>query len=366
MSMGVEVRNINNRYGDLFAIQDVNFHIGSGELLTLLGPSGCGKTTCLRIVAGFIKPTSGEVLISGIDVTSKPAHKRNTGMVFQSYALFPHKTVFENVAFGLKLRRVSRAEIEQRVREALRLVRLEDFGDRHPSQLSGGQRQRVALARAVVVRPEILLLDEPLAALDLKLREEMQIEIKRIQSALNITTLFVTHDQGEALSMSDNVAVMRNGKIVQLGKPSDLYQKPESHYVASFIGSMNLLTVIPVKRLDQRTVLVRSAANEKQTFAVASQTDKEVGTPCLLAVRPECIQIAAEGGNSIRAEVASRIYKGSVWSIHAQSADKEALSFEINSRNGIPAVGDFVMLTWRPEDCFLLDIDDTLAPREPH
>lgn len=363
MSMGVEVRNINNRYGNQFAIQDVNFRIGSGELLTLLGPSGCGKTTCLRIVAGFIKPTSGDVLISGVNVTAKPAHKRNTGMVFQSYALFPHKTVFENVAFGLKLRRVSRAEIEQRVREALRLVRLESFGDRYPSHLSGGQRQRVALARAVVVRPEILLLDEPLAALDLKLREEMQIEIKRIQSALNITTLFVTHDQGEALSMSDNIAVMRNGKIVQIGKPSDLYQKPKSHYVASFVGSMNLLNVTPVKRVDQRTVLVRSTANEMQTFIVSSETDKEFGVPCLLAIRPECIQIGDEGGNSIKTEVESRIYKGSVWSLYARSVDKEGLSFELNSRDGVPAIDEVVPLTWRPEDCFLLDIDPTLTPR---
>jgi putative spermidine/putrescine transport system ATP-binding protein len=192
---GITLHDVHKTYDGHVAVAGVDLNVAQGEFVTLLGPSGCGKTTCLRIVAGFVAPTSGRVSIDGRDVTNLPPHRRNTGMVFQSYALFPHRTVAGNVAFGLQMRRLSRAERERRTREALRLVQLEELADRYPAQLSGGQRQRVALARAVVINPEILLLDEPLAALDLKLREELQVEIKRIQSSLNMTTLFVTHDR---------------------------------------------------------------------------------------------------------------------------------------------------------------------------
>ncbi len=239
---------MHKRYGGTVAVRGVDLTVAPGEFVTLLGPSGCGKTTCLRMVAGFVAPDSGRILMAGRDVTAAPPYRRNTGMVFQSYALFPHKTVAANVAFGMKVRRVGRAEMVERTREALRLVHLEQLADRYPSELSGGQKQRVALARAVVIRPQVLLLDEPLGALDLKLREELQVEIKRVQSTLDITTLFVTHDQGEALGMSDRVAVMRDGEIVQIDAPHALYERPNSRYVANFVGRTNLIEVVVAGR----------------------------------------------------------------------------------------------------------------------
>ena len=241
---GVVLDEVHKVYGDTVAVRSVDLQVAPGEFVTLLGPSGCGKTTCLRMVAGFVEPTAGRIMMAGRDVTHVPPHRRDTGMVFQSYALFPHKTVAANVAFGMRVRGVSRSETDERTREALRLVRLEQLAHRYPSELSGGQKQRVALARAVVIRPQVLLLDEPLGALDLKLREELQVEIKRVQSTLGITTMFVTHDQGEALGMSDRVAVMRDGEIVQIDTPNELYERPNSKYVANFVGRTNLIEVL--------------------------------------------------------------------------------------------------------------------------
>lgn len=239
--VAVRLEGISKAYGATHAARDVDLEVKEGELVTLLGASGSGKTTCLRIVAGFIEPSAGRVLIGGEDVTRVPPHRRNTGMVFQHYALFPHLTVAENVAFGLEVRRLSRAEVGVRTREALRLVRLEGLAERRPGQLSGGQKQRVALARAVVISPRVLLLDEPLGALDQKLREELQGEIKRVQETLGITTIFVTHDQSEALSLSDRIVVMRDGVIEQAGTPTEIYARPRNAFVADFVGSSNLV-----------------------------------------------------------------------------------------------------------------------------
>jgi ABC-type Fe3+/spermidine/putrescine transport system ATPase subunit len=282
------LKNVEKKYGNSVAVRGVSLELADGEFVTLLGPSGCGKTTCLRMVAGFVKPDAGSVLVDGTDITSRPPYKRDMGMVFQSYALFPHMTVAANVMFGLNVRKLSRADADKRTVEALKLVQLEHLADRYPSQLSGGQRQRVALARAVVIQPKVLLLDEPLGALDLKLREELQIEIKRVQSSLNITTLFVTHDQGEALSMSDRIAVMREGKVVQVDTPKALYERPSSIYTANFVGRTNLAQVF-VKSVSESEYVLEKTDQAGMIFSVTEKQsdDFAVGERCALATRPE-------------------------------------------------------------------------------
>ncbi|HMA14008.1 MAG: ABC transporter ATP-binding protein [Bacteroidota bacterium] len=237
----VELRQVVKRYGAFTAVQPMDLTVEPGAFVTLLGPSGCGKTTTLRMVAGLAQPSGGDILIKGARVNDVPIHKRNLGIVFQNYALFPHKTVFDNVAFGLKYRKVARPEIASRVKRALELVRLPQMAERYPNQLSGGQQQRIALARAIVVEPDVLLLDEPLSALDANLREEMRVELKKIQHQLGITTVFVTHDQSEALAMSDCIVVMNQGRIEQRGTPEEVYTRPASEFVARFLGNSNLL-----------------------------------------------------------------------------------------------------------------------------
>jgi putative spermidine/putrescine transport system ATP-binding protein/spermidine/putrescine transport system ATP-binding protein len=237
----VELHAVAKRYGNFTAVQPMDLSVEAGAFVTLLGPSGCGKTTTLRMVAGLAQPSAGDILIKGARVNDVPIHRRNLGIVFQNYALFPHKTVFDNVAFGLKYRKVTKAEITRRVDRALELVRLPQMADRFPNQLSGGQQQRIALARAIVVEPDVLLLDEPLSALDANLREEMRVELKKIQHQLGITTLFVTHDQSEALAMSDKIIVMNQGRIEQQGSPEEVYTRPASVFVARFLGNANLL-----------------------------------------------------------------------------------------------------------------------------
>ena len=237
----VELRNVAKRYGAFTAVQPMNLAVEPGAFVTLLGPSGCGKTTTLRMIAGLAAPSDGDILIKGARVNDVPIHRRNLGLVFQNYALFPHKTVFDNVAFGLKYRKVAKQEIAHRVRRALDLVQLPQMADRYPSQLSGGQQQRIALARAIVIEPDVLLLDEPLSALDANLREEMRVELKKIQHHLGIATVFVTHDQSEALAMSDKIVVMNDGRIEQEGSPEDVYTRPRSEFVARFLGNSNLL-----------------------------------------------------------------------------------------------------------------------------
>ena len=237
----LELRNISKSFGDVQAVSDVSFSVEKGELISLLGPSGCGKTTVLRMISGFLKPDSGALVLDGREINHVPPHRRGTGMVYQNYALFPHMTVFENIAFGLKMRRMGRADLRTRVEQVLERTRLQTLADRMPAQLSGGQQQRVALARAVVFEPALLLLDEPLSNLDAKLRASVRLEIRQLQQALNITTLFVTHDQEEALTMSDRIAIMNGGHLEQIGRPADVYDHPASAFVADFVGAANIL-----------------------------------------------------------------------------------------------------------------------------
>jgi spermidine/putrescine ABC transporter ATP-binding subunit len=357
----VVLQNVRKAYGDMPAVSNVDLRVAPGEFVTLLGPSGCGKTTCLRMVAGFVEPDGGSIIIDGRDVTAVPPYHRNTGMVFQSYALFPHKTVAANVAFGLKMRRVSRAETDERVRDALRLVRLEHLAGRYPSELSGGQKQRVALARAVVIKPKVLLLDEPLGALDLKLREELQVEIKNVQSGLGITTLFVTHDQGEALGMSDRVAVMRDGEIVQVDTPHVLYERPRTAYVANFVGRTNLIEVVVTGRDSDGGYRVDPLGNSNPGFKVAGgqQNTFADGERCLLAARPEHFSVGSgePGANGMTAKVLDVVYRGSTWNVELCGSRDERLSAVVRSGDAAPSKGDAVSLSWAPSSCFLLKID---------
>jgi len=294
-------------YGDVVAADRVTLDIAPGEFITLLGPSGSGKTTTLMMVAGFVIPTSGQILVNGEDIAFRPPHKRNIGMVFQNYALFPHMTVAENIAFPLKMRKWPRDRIEQAVREALQLVRLPGFEQRYPRQLSGGQQQRVALARALVFRPPVLLMDEPLGALDKKLREEMQLEIKHIQESLNITTIYVTHDQEEALTMSDRIAVMRDGRIEQIGTPRELYERPASEFVASFIGESNFL----MGRLERRDGHAYLVTEDGWRVAIPDAEDLPAGEQVTVALRPERIVLGERRGeNHAEATIEEIIYVG--------------------------------------------------------
>jgi spermidine/putrescine ABC transporter ATP-binding subunit len=305
----IEFRSVTKRFGALTAVDAVSFQVRPGEFLSLLGPSGCGKTTSLRMIAGFEQPDEGEILIGGVDAVGTPPYKRDVNTVFQQYALFPHMTILDNVAYGMKQRRVGKAERYQRAREALELVRLTGRDKHRPSMLSGGQQQRVALARALVNRPRVLLLDEPLGALDLKLRKEMQIELTRIQQEVGITFIYVTHDQGEALSMSDRIAVMSEGVIEQLDTPSEIYDRPRTAFVADFIGEMNFLEG------DVRSVSGGEYQVETPTGVVVSGLgDPPTGRSVRVGIRPARISIvrnAANGTvNTARAVVATKMYLG--------------------------------------------------------
>lgn len=340
--VAVRLDNISKVYGKSHAAREVDLLIGQGEFVTLLGASGSGKTTCLRMVGGFVQPSGGRILFDGEDITDVPAHRRNIGMVFQHYALFPHLTVAENIAFGLKVRRLPRAEVAARVRGALRLVRLDAFGERYPAQLSGGQKQRVALARAVVINPKVLLLDEPLGALDLKLREELQAEIKRVQGALGITAIFVTHDQGEALTMSDRIAIMRDGQVAQVGTPDDIYSRPRSRYVANFVGRTNFLPVT-VEGLSDQGLQVRGPSG---SFAVAARfgADFAAGAEALFAFRPEDAHPGFEGGSRLVVRVEKVIFVGEGRLLHGRSESGDEVVARLNPGDAVPVPGDIVPL----------------------
>lgn len=297
----VELRNVTKRFGDFTAVDDVGLQIQNGEFFSLLGPSGCGKTTTLRMIAGFELPTEGEIYLNGQPVGQLPPFKRNVNTVFQNYALFPHMTVTENVAFGLEMKKLARAEIEKRVEEALHLVRLPGMGQRKPRQLSGGQQQRVALARALVNRPEVLLLDEPLGALDLKLRKAMQLELKDLQESLGITFIFVTHDQEEAMTMSDRIAVMDQGRVLQVGTPAEIYEHPNSRFVADFIGETNFL---PCKVVGRENGMATVEVSNRLSMEAECSHEVQVGQEGSVIIRPEKItihshQVAAPGQDTI-------------------------------------------------------------------
>jgi putative spermidine/putrescine transport system ATP-binding protein len=299
----VELHGVSKRYGTVTALDAVDLTVVEGELLSLLGPSGCGKTTTLNVIAGFAAPDAGRVTIDGADVTARPAWRRGLGVVFQSYALFPHMSVADNVAFGLTERGMARAEVARRVADALALVRLSAAGRQRPHELSGGMQQRVALARALVIEPRVLLLDEPLAALDRKLREEMRAELRDIQRSVGITTIFVTHDQHEALGLSDRVAVMRAGRIEQLGTPRDVYERPATGFVADFIGASS---VLEARAIDAETVELAGGARLRVTL----REPPPAGRTLRLLVRPERVELGGRGPNVLPARVVGVMYLG--------------------------------------------------------
>jgi spermidine/putrescine transport system ATP-binding protein len=342
-------------FGDLKVV-DVDLSIDKGEFFSLLGPSGCGKTTTLRMIAGFEEPTTGRVLLAGRDVTNIPSAKRPVNMVFQAYALFPHMTVFENIAFGLRIRRVGRREIEERVAEAMRIVQLEGMSKRKPIQLSGGQQQRVALARALVNRPEALLLDEPLGALDLKLRKEMQLELKHIQEKTQTTFVYVTHDQEEALTMSDRIAVMDQGVVEQVAAPRELYERPATPFVAGFIGVSNVVHLRP-DRVHEGMVVMTVAEGEWVVAPAESIRDME---EILITVRPEKIKFedVGEPASRVSATVADIVYLGSMTQYIVELPTGERLTVHrLNDevRRRPIEVGDRVTLYWAAQHSFVIE-----------
>jgi spermidine/putrescine transport system ATP-binding protein len=353
-------KRFHSRRGVVTAVERVDLAIGEGEFFSLLGPSGCGKTTTLRMIGGFEEPTEGQILLYGRDVVGVPPNHRDVNMVFQSYALFPHMSVYDNVAFGLRRKSVDGAEVRRRVNEMLDLVQLEGKSDRRPRELSGGQQQRVALARALVNRPRALLLDEPLAALDLKLRQAMQIELKRIQREVGITFIFVTHDQNEALTMSDRLVVMNAGLIEQLGAPREVYERPRTRFVAGFIGTSNLITGT-VERMDGGTAVIATGADEELTAPDAAAAGARVGQPLDVTVRPEKISISAErpaaGRCAIRGRVSEVVYLGTSTQYAVQTVDgSDLLVFLQNAADSsdVAERGEDVWLSWRPEHTLAL------------
>ena len=321
--IAVELDGVTKRFGKITALDDVSLLIRCGELITLLGPSGCGKTTLLNVVAGFLMPDSGEIAVDGQRITDVPAYRREIGIMFQNYALFPHMNVAANVGYGLRMRRVAKAEIARRVADALALIKLAGLEDRKPRQLSGGQQQRVALARALVIRPKVLLLDEPFSALDRNLRASMQVELKEIQRKLGVTTIFVTHDQSEALSLSDRIAVVAEGRIRQLGTPDEIYRRPVDRFVASFVGDVNVLHA----RLERIDAAVATVALGAARVLVPSRTLQGAGTGSMvdLFVRPEELR-PAEPGAAVATHgiVAAQIYQGAHVDLYVDAP--EALS----------------------------------------
>jgi putative spermidine/putrescine transport system ATP-binding protein len=349
----LELIGLTKVYGDVVAADQVTLDIAPGEFITLLGPSGSGKTTTLMMVAGFVLPTSGQILLNGEDIAFRPPHKRNIGMVFQNYALFPHMTVAENIAFPLKMRKWSREQIRQAVREVLQLVRLPGFEERYPRQLSGGQQQRVALARALVFRPPVLLMDEPLGALDKKLREEMQLEIKHIQESTNITTIYVTHDQEEALTMSDRIAVMNAGRIEQVGTPRELYEQPVSQFVADFIGESNFLSG-RVERGDGHLYLV---TQEGWRVVIPVSDSLRPGEQVSVALRPERIVIGdGSGDNVVEGTIEEIIYVGEATKFRVRLEHDRWLTVKQPSRLETMRWrrGDRVRLSWSAADAVIV------------
>jgi len=330
MTAAIEFRGVSRVYGEVRAVDDVSFRVEAGEFFAMLGPSGSGKTTCLRLVAGFDTPNQGQVLLDGADVSAVPPYERNVNTVFQDYALFPHMTVLENVAYGPRVRGVAKSDRQARAREMLELVQLGAQGERRPAQLSGGQRQRVALARALINHPRVLLLDEPLGALDLKLREEMQIELKSLQKTLGITFVYVTHDQGEALSMADRVAVFNKGRIEQLAAPRELYLRPATAFVARFVGSANVADAALARKMGLGAPFAIRAEN------IDVQAESVAPAPDTVSVPGAVVAVQFHGAAS-RWQV--QLEGGEVWS---------ALLPDARRMNGL-AVGSRVNLTW-PRD----------------
>jgi spermidine/putrescine transport system ATP-binding protein len=358
MVAAISIDGVSKRFGNVVAVQDVSLDIAEGEFITLLGPSGCGKTTTMRMIAGFEEPDAGRILLRGDDVVGVPPNKREVNMCFQHYALFPHMSVGSNIAYGLKLKKVPKAERQQRVEEMLALVGLAGYAERKPAQLSGGQQQRVALARALVNRPAALLLDEPLGALDVKLRKQMQLELKRIQHELGTTFVYVTHDQEEALSMSDRIAVMKDGVIEQLGTPRDVYEHPATPFVADFVGVLNALAF----RVDETSgadAIMRLGDRDRVIVPAGGSIGE--GAQLLVAVRPERVRVhvddvATNGGSRVAGRVDDVVYLGTLTQFHiATAAGATIVAHRLSDEDtaGIDR-GQAVTLTWDREDASIL------------
>ena len=347
MAADVTIEGVTKRFDDVVAVDNLSLEIESGSFFAMLGPSGCGKTTTLRMIGGFEQPTSGVIELHGEDVTWLPPFRRNVNTVFQNYALFPHMTVTQNVAFGLERRKIGKTEVRARVREVLELVDLAGRGERKPRQLSGGQQQRVALARAIVNNPRVLLLDEPLGALDLKLRKQMQLELKRIQNEVGITFVHVTHDQEEAMTMADTIAVMNSGRIEQLGTPADLYERPQTAFVAGFLGKSNLLDA---------TVSGEGVVQLLDGSELRARTNGNRG-PVAIGVRPEKIRLGDAGVNRLSGTVKESAYIGVATEVVVATSVGELTVFHQNveTGGGAPAPGSPVTLSWEPDATFVVD-----------
>lgn len=354
----LELREIRKSFGEEEVLRGISLKVKEGEFVTLLGSSGCGKTTTLRIIAGLEYPDSGDVLLEGEAMKNCPPEKRSVNTVFQSYALFPHMNVYQNIAYGLKLRKVPKAETRKRVEEMLEMVRLEGFEKRMPSEMSGGQRQRVAIARALVNRPKVLLLDEPLGALDLQLRRQMQLELKKLQERLGITFIYITHDQEEAINMSDTIAVMRDGKFEQIGSPAEIYDAPRTSYVASFVGSANILKGKAARVTEQ--VVVMENGSGSMCCRKDGRPVRE-GEELTLAVRRENISIWDQSHSEqfLEGRITEKSFAGGMMRIAVElGADGPEV---IVTRHGINFhydVGERVYLEWKPEDAVLVDRED--------
>ncbi|KUF09183.1 ABC transporter ATP-binding protein [Pseudoponticoccus marisrubri] len=358
----VHLKNIVKRFGSFTAVHPTDLEIPEGHFVTLLGPSGCGKTTNLRMIAGLLDPTEGEILIGGRRVNEVPIHKRNLGIVFQNYALFPHKTVAQNVAFGLHYRDVPKSEIPGKVAAALELVQLPDVGERYPKALSGGQQQRIALARAIVTEPDVLLLDEPLSALDANLREDMRVELKRIQDKIGVTTVFVTHDQSEALAMSDKIVVMSAGRVEQMGTPEEVYNTPASEFVANFLGASNILDATC------RDVSGGTAQLEAPLFGAFGVPAAKAGGvspgPARMVLRAEKLLIqppgtTAEGQVQAEARIETVDYQGQTVRYFLRVGDTQLQAINMIDERPFEE-GAAVTAGFRPQDCAALPVE---APR---
>ena len=352
----VEIKNVNKLYGDNHVVKDFNLDVYEGEFLTLLGSSGCGKTTTLRMIAGFEEPTSGSISVEGEDIHNKEPYERDVNTVFQSYALFPHMTIYDNVAYGLKMKKVKKPEIKERVTEMLDLVQLGGFERRYPSQLSGGQKQRVAIARALINKPKVLLLDEPLGALDLKLRKQMQLELKRLQKKLNITFIYVTHDQEEALTMSDRICIMNEGVLQQVGTPFDIYETPATKFVATFIGETNIFDGHVLSAENGRLHI----AVEPGDFVV-NGTDFISGDMLSISVRPERMLYSETPveGFDLSGTVKDQIYVGSVLKTVVVLSNGNEVKIERLAGQELPK-GGRVYLYWNDGDAKLIHTFDNV------
>lgn len=347
----VKIENVNKKYGDNHVVKNLNLNIRKGEFLTMLGPSGCGKTTTLRMVAGFENPTDGNIFVEGEEVQNTEPYHREVNTVFQSYALFPHMTVFDNIAFGLKVKKVDKNEIKKKVLHMLELVQLSGYENRKPNQLSGGQKQRVAIARALINSPKVLLLDEPLGALDLKLRKQMQFELKRLQRKLGITFIYVTHDQEEALTMSDRIAIMYGGNLEQIGTPKEIYERPASKFVADFIGESNIFYGM-IESLVDDVATVRFE-NGKGIAMAPSSKEKEI---VFVSVRPENLKFSFKPveGFSIVGIVKEHVYIGNVNKTIVTLPEGFELKINTRPKEELPDIGKEVFVYWDTEDAVVI------------